>query len=214
MAPWLRIRGGSIESDDDEDEYEEEDVDSDDDLLGMDDFEVGEDDFAESNMVEEVMDAWQKTPPFTKMYLSASFAVSLMAYVTNKNQFPSILSLKWKPTIQRMQLWRLLTPFLNFGPFGLVWVLTAQFVWNYMSTLERMHHDRPYDFWIMVLFGCINMVTGYGLLKIPPKFLGHNLSTFFVYVWSRYHEGMEVSVFDLFTTRAELLPWIFLAQVQ
>jgi hypothetical protein len=37
-----------------------------------------------------------------------------------------------------------------------------------------------------------------------PRFLGHNLSTFLVSMCgvSRYHEGMEVNIFELFYTRA------------
>jgi len=56
------------------------------------------------------------------------------------------------------------------------------------------------------------MVIGYPVLNLSPRFLGHNLSTFLVYIWSRYHEGIEVNMFELFTTRAEMLPWFFLAQ--
>jgi Derlin-2/3 len=62
------------------------------------------------------------------------------------------------------------------------------------------------------LFGQLSMVVGYPLLRLSPLYLGHNLSTYFVYIWSRYHEGVQVSMFDLFTTRAEMLPWFFLAQ--
>ena len=83
-----------------------------------------------------------------------------------------------------------------------------------MSTLERLNHNTPYDFWLMMLFGSVMMVAGYSMLGLSPRFLGHNLSTFLVYVWSRYHEGLEVNMFELFNTRAELLPWFFLAQVR
>ena len=81
-----------------------------------------------------------------------------------------------------------------------------------MSTLERMKFDVPYEFWTMVAFGTTSMVVGYGVLGISPRYLGHNLSTFLVYVWARYHEGMEVNLMELFNLRAELLPWFFLAQ--
>ena len=64
----------------------------------------------------------------------------------------------------------------------------------------------------MIFFGMLSMVGGYPILKLSPRFLGHNLSTFLVYIWSRYHEGLEVNMFELFNTRAELLPWFFLAQ--
>lgn len=217
----LTLRGGALSEDDDESDFsddeesEEESDDDDEDLFGLDeeDFETAEDEFAEDNTVERMMNAWKKTPPLTKSYLSASFAATAYGYALNKNEFPSILSLEWQPVLKRMQLWRPLTAFLNFGPLGLGYIMTAHFVWTYMSTLERLHHSKPYDFWIMILFGQLCMVVGYPIFKLSPKFLGHNLSTFLVYIWSRFHEGMEVNMFELFNSRAELLPWFFLAQV-
>jgi Derlin-2/3 len=210
-----KLRGGdsSLLLDDNGDE--ESDGDEDEDLFfddNMDDFEIAESDFAEDNMLDRIKDSWVKTPPLTKAYLSASIAATLYGFLFNKNEFPKVLELKWKPVLQKMQIWRVFTSFLNFGPFGLGYVMTGQFVWTYMSTLERLNHDRPFDFWIMIVFGMLSMVVGYPVLKLSPRFLGHNLSTFLVYIWSRYHEGLEVNMFELFNTRAELLPWFFLAQ--
>ena len=65
----------------------------------------------------------------------------------------------------------------------------------------------------MMFFGAAMMVTGYSIMGLNPHVLGHNLSTYLVYIWSRYHEGLEVNMFELFNTRAEMLPWFFLAQV-
>ena len=218
-----RIRGGAVLSDDDDDESnvsDDSDFDDEEDLFGLDDeddfgegdFDMNESDFAEDNTLERMVVAWKKTPPFTKGYLTASFAATMYGYLFCKNQFPSLLLLEWKPVWTRLQIWRLLTSFLNFGPMGLGYLMTFHFVWTYMSTLERLNHSRPYDFWIMILFGQLSMLIGYPLFKLSPGFLGHNLSTFFVYIWSRYHEGIQVSMFDLFLARAELLPWFFLAQ--
>lgn len=212
----LLFRGGDIssqESDSDEDESDDEDEDFDD-LFGLDDgdFDVAEDDFGENNSVQRFVEGWKKTPPMTKAFLTASFTVTMYGYLGNKNKFPDILTLDWKKIATLGQIWRPVTAFLNFGPFGLGYVMTAHFVWTYMSTLERLNHDKPYDFWIMIVFGCVSMVTGYGFFKLSPKFLGHNLSTFLVYIWSRYHEGLDVNMFELFNTKAELLPWFFLAQ--
>jgi len=202
-------RGGAIDDDSDDDESESED---DEDMAF--DFEDGmaESDFAEDNIVDRMVTAWKKTPPLTKGYLTASAAVTMYGYVFCKNNFPEVLLLDWKKVLTRLQIWRPFTSFLNFGPFGLGFLMTAQFVWVYMSTLERLNHSRPYDFWIMIVFGQLAMVIGYPVLKLSPRFLGHNLSTYLVYIWSRYHEGIEVNMFELFNTRAELLPWFFLAQ--
>jgi len=210
--PILTLRGGSDEFIDDyDDEYDEDDYD-DDEFSDDFDMELDEGDFLEDNTLERIAESWRKTPPFTKMYLSASATATLFGYIANKNEFPNLLSFDWKPTLRNLQLWRPFTAFLNIGPFGLSYLMTGHFVWTYMSTLERLNHDKPYDFWLMIAFGCISMVVGYSILGLSPRFLGHNLSTFFVYVWSRYHEGLEVNMMELFNTRAETLPWFFLAQ--
>lgn len=213
------IRGGSRYLDEDEGD---EDVIQDDDDIAIDDDDldfdadafdsIAEDDFSEDSFVSQLVDGWKKTPPFTKAYLTASLTATMIGYLTNKNDFPSILLLDWKPIITRLQIWRPFTAFLNIGPLSLGYLMTAQFVWTYMATLERLNHNHPYDFWFMIAFGCISMVAGYSILQISPRFLGHNLSTFLVYVWSRYHEGLEVNMFELFNTRAEMLPWFFLLQ--
>ena len=211
----LSVRGGGLDEDYYDDEYDElSDYDFDDDDFAFDenDMDAAEDDFGGGGMGERLLAAYEKTPPFTKAYLTASAAVSALGYLTNGNQFPGMFLLDWKSVLTKLQIWRPFTAFLNIGPMGLGYAMTAQFVWTYMSTLERMNHSHPYDFWLMIFFGCASMVAGYSFLKIPPTFLGHNLSTFLVYVWSRYHEGMEVNMFELFTTRAEMLPWLFLAQ--
>ena len=50
------------------------------------------------------------------------------------------------------------------------------------------------------------------LCRLSPQFLGHNLSTFLVYIWARIFEGTDVNVMDLFVTKSELLPWFFCLQ--
>ena len=213
----LAIRGGDSDDIGDFEDSDYDDDDLDDDFFGFNDdadFETIEDDFGEDTTLTRTWESWKKTPPLTKAYLSASIAATGIGYVTNKNQFPSYFLMEWKPTFTKLQIWRPLTAFLNFGPMGIGYLMTGHFVWTYMSTLERLNHDAPYDFWVMIVFGCASMVVGYSLLGVPPTYLGHNLSTFLVYVWSRYHEGLEVNMMELFNTRAELLPWFFLFQVR
>ena len=212
-----QIRGGGFDDFTDDEEYDDDFSDTDfdfDDEDGMFDFDAAEDDFGDDSTISSLIDAYHTTPPLTKAYLTASFGAALLGYVTSKNHdFPEIFQLEWKPVMTRGQIWRPLTAFLNFGPLGLGYLMTAHFVWTYMSTLERLNHSAPYDFWLMMFTGAASMVIGYSVMGLSPRFLGHNLSTFLVYVWSRYHEGLEVNMFELFNTRAEMLPWFFLAQV-
>lgn len=214
-------RGGSTEeaeledySDEEEEEFDEDfDEEFDDDELfdALDD-DLDEADFAEDTSVDLFLAAIKKTPPITKAFMGASVAATLYGCAFNQNKFPELLQLDWKKVVTRLHIWRPFTSFLNFGSLGLGYLLTSQFVWQYMSTLERINHDRPYDFLVMLLFGSLSMLIGYPILRLSPKFLGHNLSTFLVYIWSRYHEGVEVNLMELFNAKAELLPWFFLGQ--
>ena len=199
----IKLKGGSKEDDDTYDEdYDEDDF--------------NEDDFSDSNtnrnqMVSSVTDMWTKTPPITQIYVGASIGITLASWMFNKNVFPDIFNLKWSSVLTG-QIWRPFTAFLFYGPFGLNYILTIQFVWTYMAQLEKLNYNQPDEFLVMMVFGAITLMIGYSLLGLSPKFLGHNLSTFLVYIWARVFEGTDVNVMDLFLLRAELLPWFFCAQ--
>ena len=153
--------------------------------------------------------------PLLRRYLTASFVVTAYGYFMSNNEFPSLLSLDWNKVFKGGQIWRPFTAFLNLGSMGLIgYPMTVHFVHQYMSFLERLAHNKPYDFWIMILFGMTSMLVGYPIMKMSPRFLGHNLSTFLVYIWSRMFEGVDVGVFDFIHIKAELLPWFLLAQVR
>jgi len=95
----------------------------------------------------------------------------------------------------RGEVWRLLTAFLYFGPLDISFGLTMQFVWQYMSMLEKVHHGDPANFVVMWLFGAASLLLAFAAIpSMPSANLGHNLSCFLVYVWARTYEGHEVRV--------------------
>lgn len=211
----LTIRGGKggvkkaneeeEEEDEDEGDYEDEEVDLD--GLGGGGAGVGS-----YGPIKSFTDMWQKTPLMTQIYIGSSLAVTLGSWLLNKNEWPKVLHLEWKHVFTGLQFWRPLTAFLFFGPFGLNYILTIHFVWTYMAQLEKLNYNKPEDFFMMMGFGSTVLLIGYGILGISPKFLGHNLSTFLVYIWARIFEGTDVNVMDLLVIKAELLPWFFCVQ--
>ena len=222
----LRYRGGEEEESDDEDEESDVDDDSDDeesddeesddedDFADLAEANESEDDFRESNFGERLLEQFQNAPPLTKQYLTATFAAGVAGMVLCGNQFPPMLTLDWNKVFKGFQIWRPITAFLNFGPMSIWQVLTAQFIFDYMGGLERLYHNKPYDFWIMILFGMVSMVVVYPALKLDARLLGHNLSTYMVYVWSRMHEGADVRVLEFLTMKAHSVPWFMLFQVR
>ena len=162
--------------------------------------------------IKSFTDMWDKTPPITQIYIGSSIGVTLASMLLNKNTWPDLLHLDWKPVLTGLQIWRPFTAFLFFGPFGLNYILTIHFVWTYMAQLEKLNYNKPEEFFMMIMFGIVALLGGYSILGLSPKFLGHNLSTYLVYIWARIFEGTDVNVMDLLVLRAELLPWFFCAQ--
>ncbi|KAH8068731.1 hypothetical protein JL721_6596 [Aureococcus anophagefferens] len=159
-APAVRRRGGSLEEDEDEDESDDEDED---------DFEDDDDEIDESVFDEDA-------------YVGASLALTCGSFLAFNNQWPEWLHLNWGAVFKRAQVWRPLTAFLFYGPFGLSYLLTIHFVWTYMGTLEKLSHTEPWEFLVMMAFGAGSLLLG------------------------------EVSVMEFFNIKAELLPWFFAAQ--
>ena len=162
-------------------------------------------------MMTSVTDMWTKTPPITQVYVGSSIAVSFLVFAACKNVWPEFLNLDWKQVLMG-QIWRPFTAFLFFGPLGLNYILTIHFVWTYMAQLEKLNYKAPEDFFILLAFGSTALIVLYSILGLSTKFLGHNLSTYLVYIWARLFEGTDVNVMDLFLLKAEILPWFFCAQ--
>ena len=196
-----------------EEEDSNEDDDEDDfDIDELDDEGVGNEDAQKQNqLMLSLVDMWIKTPPITQIYVGTSISLTLAAFLFNKNQWPEVLNLDWK-SVLGLQVWRVFTAFLFFGPLGFNYLLTIHFVWTYMAQLEKLNYKNPEDFLTMLVFGGAALMVGYTVLGLSPKFLGHNLSTFLVYIWARVFEGTDVNVMDLFNLKAEYLPWFFCLQ--
>ncbi|CAM9613723.1 unnamed protein product [Ectocarpus fasciculatus] len=201
------LRGGAASLDDeDSDDGSLEDYDDDDDE---------EEDFGEAGFVDRLKQDWKKTPIITRTYFQISVGITLAAAALNENQWPTFLLLDWRPAILKLQLWRLLTPFLNLGPLGLNFALTAHFAWTYMSHLEKLHYREPHTFVMLLAFGMsslllLTLVTGGDVNSSYT--LGHSMNCFLVMIWSRKFAGTRVNMLDMFELPTELLPYFFVAQ--
>ena len=157
------IRGGAKLTDEEVEEEEEtdEEGEEDDDIqLG-----TGAGGVKDNAIVNSITDLIKKTPPITKVYIFSSIFLTLTTFFLNKNVWPEFLHLNsWKQVITKFQFWRPFTAFLFFGPLGLNYILTIQFVWTYMAQLEKLNYNKPADFFIQLLFGCITLLISYTIL--------------------------------------------------
>ena len=180
----LDLRGGAYSDDGDESSTDVDDDDDDEDESDEESDDQGSD-FDESltsdSFTSRIMTHYRTTPPVTKVFLTSSFLLTLYGYITGGN-YPSFARLDYG-AVMRGQLWRLLTGFMNYGPFGISYLLTTQFVWTYMSAIEKLNYAKPTEFFIMMLTGMGTMLVTYGVFGFEPNLMAHNLSTFFVYIW-------------------------------
>eukprot|EP01036_Dinobryon_divergens_P024673 gene24673-33144_t len=178
--------------------------------------EVAEEETTESRkaipLMSSISSLWSKTPPISQVYLLSSIVLTVSTFILNQNKWPDFLLFDWKSILFGFQYWRLFTAFLFFGPLDLFYPLTLQFVWQHMSQLEKLNYNKPEEFLLMLLFGGVTLITIYSFLGISMKFLGHNLATFLVYIWSRVFEGLDVNFMDIINLKAEMIPWFFCAQ--
>jgi len=188
------------------------------------------------------MKIFLNTPKITRNYLFLSFLFTFYGFLFNSNEFPLILQFtNWSDILFKGQIWRLLTSFFFLGSFDLFYPLTLQFLWQHMSQLEQLtmksndnliiqQEEEAEDssassssslstslsssseFLFLLNFGMISILCCYTIFNISMKWIGHNLGTYLMYIWSREYEGIDVNFMDIITVKAEILPILFILQ--
>lgn len=79
-----------------------------------------------------------------------------------------------------------------------------------MSHLEKLRCKNPAEFVTMMAFGVSLLLIGGQLMGFQPMFLGHNLSCYLVYIWSRVFEGQVWLVVGRWVGR-KISPSVFLS---
>ncbi|GBE62047.1 DER1 [Babesia ovata] len=161
--------------------------------------------------------AIQRIPPVTGAYVALSTVSALLAWALNDNYTLNALQFDLQ-RVKRGEIWRLITPFLNFGPLWLAHMFMLQSVVLYMSSVEISHCAKPEKFVEFMAFG-LALLSAYGVAEAiagrheaTMSSAAYHLHTYVLYYWSRLNEGSVVNCFDLFTLPAESVPLMFLLQ--
>uniref|UniRef100_A0A8C0A0Z3 Derlin n=5 Tax=Galloanserae TaxID=1549675 RepID=A0A8C0A0Z3_9AVES len=110
---------------------------------------------------------------------------------------------------RKLQVWRLVTNFLFFGPLGFSFFFNMIFLYRYCRMLEEgSFRGRTADFVFMFLFGGF-LMTLFGLFA-SLFFLGQAFTIMLVYVWSRRNPYIRMNFFGLLNFQAPFLPWVLM----
>ncbi|KDN51296.1 Der1-like protein [Tilletiaria anomala UBC 951] len=143
-------------------------------------------------------------PPITRLWGGLVLATAIAEHVHLVSRFQ--LWFSFRLVFQKLELWRIFTSFVYFGPFGIDFLFHLFFFLRYSRMLEENSYaGRRADFvWLLIVSSVL-------LLLISPlvaqPFLGGPLAFVLVYIWSRRNRHIRISLFGLLNTTAPYLPW-------
>ncbi len=150
----------------------------------------------------------ESIPPITKLWAGLAVGAALAEHVHFVSQYQMWFS--FRLVFQKLELWRLVTCFIYFGPFGIDFIFHLFFFMRYSRMLEENHYaGRKADFVWLLLFSSAMLLALSPLAKQP--FLGGPLAFVLVYIWSRRNRHIRLSLFGLITITAPYLPWSLVA---
>ncbi|CCF75685.1 Der1-like family [Babesia microti strain RI] len=187
-----------------------------------------------------------RIPPLTLSYIAASTLISLVTqFDSESSDISPMIKFDANKILKQYQLWRLVTPYLYFGPLFMPHLFMCHYLATYMGSLESDHKLAPAKFVEFLLFG-ITSLSGIALihdvaarsifdhymrknlrnrdyLKHLASYesrkrqhiytnLAYYLSNYMLYYWSRLNEGTSVNCYNLFTVKAEYIPYVFILQ--
>jgi len=151
---------------------------------------------------------YTQLPIITRSYVTLSFLTTAgcaLEVITPFNVY-----FNSRLIFQKLELWRLLTNFLYFGSLGLDFVFHMFFLLKYSKALEEgSFRGRSADFLWMLIVGALQLMILAPFVNV--QFLGASLTYMMVYVWSRRHPYVQLSLLGLFSFSAPYLPWVLLA---
>eukprot|EP00188_Purpureofilum_apyrenoidigerum_P006255 Plantae.Rhodophyta-Purpureofilum_apyrenoidigerum.ctg9391.p1 GENE.Plantae.Rhodophyta-Purpureofilum_apyrenoidigerum.ctg9391~~Plantae.Rhodophyta-Purpureofilum_apyrenoidigerum.ctg9391.p1 ORF type:complete len:248 (+),score=35.45 Plantae.Rhodophyta-Purpureofilum_apyrenoidigerum.ctg9391:319-1062(+) len=154
-------------------------------------------------------DEWFRVmPPVTRSYVSLSVVTTGVCALDMVDTLK--IHLDWDSIIRRRHIWRIMSNFFYFGPFGLDFLLHMFFLYRYCKLLEiNSFRGRTADFLFMLIFGSILLLAMSPFARSITVF-GPSLAFMMVYVWGRRNERLPMNFLGLFNFRAPYLPWVLL----
>lgn len=144
-------------------------------------------------------------PPVTKCYFCGILTTTLAV----KLNYVKPIKLYFNPSkIIQGEVWRLITPFVYFGDFSIIFLFTLSMVFRYCKSLEEQHYrGKCSEFLMFFLFSATLILISATVLSLPWTSMAFR--HVFIYLWSRRNPNTLLSVFG-FVIRAPYLPYVFL----
>ena len=152
--------------------------------------------------------AWyQEVPPFTRYFLTTSLFLSFC--MTYGILDPMSLVLIFDKLLWRLQIWRLITPFVFAGTFSQNFLFSMVMAYMTLRRCEDFFAGKYPDFVVLVAFSMIAsgffswLYGNYMVLQQPFLFC-------LMYVWCKLVPDVTIMLY-FFPVQSKNLPWVLVA---
>ncbi|KAF7684165.1 Derlin-2 [Astathelohania contejeani] len=151
------------------------------------------------NFISEII---ARTPVITRTLGFLLLSITVAVYVEMVTPFMLTHSLFY---LRRLQLWRLITPFLYFGPLTFDVILHIVFLCRYSAMLEESHiNSSDYLYLLIIVSSLLHIAASFTGLS----FLGPSLSATVTYIWTRINPTTHVQLLGCVVFPAFYLPFV------
>mmetsp|Transcript_47025 Transcript_47025/g.57770 ORF Transcript_47025/g.57770 Transcript_47025/m.57770 type:complete len:240 (+) Transcript_47025:75-794(+) len=148
--------------------------------------------------MENTPEQWYKNLPLlTRIALTTFFGVTVFVQLGFLD--PMLIALNWPMVINKLQVWRLLTPVAFFGTFSFQFLFQMYFFSSFSSKLEQNEaFAAPGDYLFFLLLQIVLLDVISLALAWPSgyPFLGPSLVFAILYYWSRREPYAKLSFFS------------------
>ncbi|CAJ1447581.1 unnamed protein product [Effrenium voratum] len=140
---------------------------------------------------------YKNLPLLTRIGLTAIFGCTVLVQLGFLD--PMLLALNWPVVINKLQVWRLLTPVLFFGTFSFQFLFQMYFFTSFSSKLEQNEaFSQPGDYLFFLLLQILLLDVISLALSWPTglPMLGPSLVFAILYYWSRREPYAKLSFFS------------------
>eukprot|EP00930_Biecheleria_cincta_P105447 TRINITY_DN9816_c0_g1_i1.p1 TRINITY_DN9816_c0_g1~~TRINITY_DN9816_c0_g1_i1.p1 ORF type:complete len:244 (-),score=41.64 TRINITY_DN9816_c0_g1_i1:131-862(-) len=148
--------------------------------------------------MENTPEQWYKSLPIlTRIGLTVIFGITVLVQLEILN--PQLIFLNWPLIINKLQVWRLLTPVFFFGTFSFQFLFQMYFFTSFSSKLEQNDvFSQPGDYLFFLLTVILLLAVISLVLAWPSGFpmLGPSMVFAILYYWSRCEPYAALSFFS------------------
>lgn len=145
--------------------------------------------------LSDTMQKYKSILPLTRIYITMVIVSTLLATILGDEAAQSLLGLDPLRFLYGLELWRPITAACFLGPPSIGWLMSAYYLFEYGSSLEKVYGTAQHFIFLMVQIGLLTMTS----ILFGQPFFGPSVVTAMLHVLSRSmpHQKVKWLIFTV-----------------